>query len=180
MSIVPDPLHPAIVHFPVVLIVLGCAAAWVAVFLRRGNLPWFAAVLLTLGAAGAWTARETGQSDGGLLDNLSPKMEALLDAHEYWAGKTVLAATVTALLALTAAGLSRAPRLARSMAVVAEMTASIAAWTVYETGHRGGALVFEYGAGVQVGSSADETGSGDAGQTVSTKAKVESDAGEPD
>jgi uncharacterized membrane protein len=156
MSFVPDPLHPAVVHFPVVLIVLGCAAAWMAVFVRKGNAPWFAAVLLVLGAAGAWAAKETGKSDGGLLANMSPKMESLLDAHQNWAERTVMAATITALVAVAAAALSRFPKLARSMAVAAALAASVAGWTVYETGHRGGALVFEHGAGVRI---AVETGS---------------------
>lgn len=151
MSFIPDPLHPAVVHFPVVLILLGCAAAWVAVFVRKGNTPWFAAALLVLGAAGAWVAKETGKSDGGLLDNLSPQMESLLDAHQNWAGRTVMAATITALAAVAAAALFRFPQLARSLAVAAALMASVAAWTVYETGHRGGALVFKHGAGVRVG-----------------------------
>lgn len=149
MSFVPDPLHPAVVHFPVVLIVLGCAAAWLAVFVRKGSVPWFAALLLALGAAGAWVAKATGKADGGLLENLSPQMESLLDAHQNWAGRTVIAATITALVAIAAAALPRFPRLARSLAVVAALTGSVAAWTVYETGHRGGALVFEHGAGVR-------------------------------
>jgi hypothetical protein len=35
---IPSPLHPAIVHFPIVLILLG--AVGVAVFIRRWHLPW--------------------------------------------------------------------------------------------------------------------------------------------
>lgn len=151
MSIVPDPLHPAVVHFPVVLIVLGCAAAWVAVFLRKGNIPWFAAVLLLLGAVGARVAEVTGKSDGGLLDNSSPRLESLVDAHQNWAERTVMAATITALVAVAAAATSRYPRLARSLAVTAAVAASVAGWTVFETGRRGGALVFEHGAGIRVG-----------------------------
>ena len=173
MSFMPDPLHPAIVHFPVVLIVLGCAAAWMAVFVRKGNVPWFAAVLLIMGAAGAWVARETGKSDGGLLDNMSPQMEALLDSHQNWAGKTVLAATITALLAVTAVGLFRFPRLARSMAIVTAVAASIASWTVFQTGHRGGALVFEHGAGVHVSSPVNASGTAD--QSVPAETQLPSD-----
>ncbi len=154
MNFVPEPLHPAVVHFPVVLIVLGCAAAWVAVFVRKGNVPWFAAVLLTLGAAGAWVAKATGKADGGLLENLTPPMEFLLDAHQDWAERTVVAATITALVAIVAAALPRFPRLARNLAVAAALVAGVAAWAVYETGHRGGALVFEHGAGVHAGSAA--------------------------
>ena len=176
MSIVPDPLHPAVVHFPVVLIVLGCAAAWVAVFLRKGNIPWFAAVLLLLGAAGAWAAKETGKSDGGLLDSPSPKMESLLDAHQNWAERTVMVATITALVAVAAAAMPRYPRLARSLAVAAALAASVAGWTVFETGRRGGALVFEHGAGVHV--SPPTTTPGNEGPSIPTGAKLQSNPGE--
>ncbi len=178
MSFVPDPLHPAVVHFPVVLIVLGCGAAWVAVFVRKGNVPWFAAGLLVLGAAGAWVAKATGKSDGGLLADLSPQMEALLDAHQDWAERTVLAATITALVAITAAGLHRFPKLARSVAVAAALAASVAGWTVYETGHRGGALVFEHGAGVHANPPAAALGNED--QSGSTGAESQAPHGETD
>ena len=36
---IPDPLHPAVVHFPIVLLLLGAPLAVVAVFVRRFNLP---------------------------------------------------------------------------------------------------------------------------------------------
>ncbi len=178
MNFMPDPLHPAIVHFPVVLIVLGCVAAWLAVFVRKGNVPWFAAVLLILGAAGAWVAKETGKSDGGLLDNMSPQMQALLDSHQDWAERTVMAATITALVAVAADTLSRFPKLARSMAVAAALAASVAGWTVYETGHRGGALVFEHGAGVHISSPANTPGDGD--QSVPAEAYLQSNHREMD
>ena len=178
MSFVPDPLHPAVVHFPVVLIVLGCLAAWAAVFLRKGNVPWFAAGLLVLGAASAWAAKETGKSDGGLLDSLTPQTELLLDAHQYWAEKTVAAATVTAMMAIAAAALVRSPRLARSLAVAAALAASVAAWTVYETGHRGGALVFEHGTGVHARPLPASSGNND--QTVASKALSQFNPGETD
>jgi uncharacterized membrane protein len=150
MNLMPDPLHPALVHFPVVLVTLGSAAAVVAVFWRKGYLPAFAAVLLGLGALGAWAALASGRSDGGLLENVSPPMESLLEAHESWAERTLTAAVVAAVAAVASALLVRFPRAARGAAVAAALAASVASYTVYETGHRGGALVFQHGAGVTV------------------------------
>ncbi|MEI6394999.1 MAG: DUF2231 domain-containing protein [Verrucomicrobiota bacterium] len=148
MSLIPNPLHPAVVHFPIVLIVLGAAVSILAVFWRRGYVPTFAATLLALGALGAWAAIETGESDGGLIENAAAQVAPLLDAHEDWAKRTLTAAVIAAVIAAGAAALFRFPRAARGVAVAAALAAGVASWTVYETGHRGGALVYQHGAGV--------------------------------
>jgi uncharacterized membrane protein len=141
MNLMPDPLHPAVVHFPIVLILLGAAAAIVAAFWRGGHLPRFAALLLALGALGAWVAVETGESGGGLLETGSPQMENLVDAHQTWAKRTFALAIVAAAAAVASALVGRWPRYARGVAVVAAVASAAAAYAVYETGHRGGALV---------------------------------------
>lgn len=43
----------------------------------------------------------------------------------------------------------RWPRTARAVAIVAALLSVAAAYGVYETGHRGGALVYRHGAGVE-------------------------------
>ncbi|MBU6399491.1 MAG: hypothetical protein KGS61_04170 [Verrucomicrobia bacterium] len=146
----PDPLHPALVHFPIVLILLGAAAAIVAACWRGGQVPRFAALLLALGALGAWAAVETGESSGGLLERGSPEMEGLVDAHETWAKRTFALAGVAAVASVAAALAGRCPRLARGVAVMAAIASAAAAYAVYETGQRGGALVYRHAAGVEV------------------------------
>src|ERR1035437_6819864 len=89
---IPDPLHPALVHFPIVLILLGTMASVLAVFWRKGYVPAFAAALLVMGALGAWAAVASGKSDGGLVENTSAGVETLLEAHENWAERTLTAA----------------------------------------------------------------------------------------
>ncbi len=150
MNLLPDPLHPAIVHFPVVLITLGSVAAVVAVFWRKGYVPAFAALLLGLGAVGAWMAISSGRSDGGLLEEVTPPMESLVEAHETWAERTLIAAAIAAMAAVGSALLWRFPRAARAVAVATALGAGVASYAVYETGHRGGALVFKHGAGVSI------------------------------
>jgi uncharacterized membrane protein len=164
MNFMPDPLHPAVVHFPIVAILLGTLAACVAVFWRKGYVPAFAAALLTLGALGAWAAVETGESDGGLLENTAPQTESLLEAHENWAKRTLTAGAIAAVIAIGAAALFRFPRAARTAAVAAALVAGAASWGVYETGHRGGALVYRHGAGVNAAQSGAPAGSAAAPQ----------------
>jgi uncharacterized membrane protein len=148
MSFMPDPLHPALVHFPIVLVLFGTLAAVVAMFWRQGFVPAMAAALLALAALGAWAAVATGESDGGLVENTSAGAAALLEAHENWAKRTLTAAAIAAVLAIGSVALFKFPVVARGVAVAAALAAGTASWTVYETGHRGGALVYQYGAGV--------------------------------
>jgi len=152
MNLLPDPLHPAIVHFPIVLILLGTATAIGAAFWRRNHLPIVAGALLGLGAIGAWVSVETGESDGGLVENVSSQAESVLNAHEDWAKRTLAAASVAAVAAVLSIGLFRFPRVARVVAAVAAIAAIGASYAVYETGHRGGALVYKHGAGVSLDS----------------------------
>jgi uncharacterized membrane protein len=150
MNLIPDPLHPAVVHFPVVLVLLGTVVAAAAVFWRKHNLPLLAAVTLGLGALGAWAAVETGESNGGLLEGNSPQLESLVESHENWAKRTLAASAVAAAAALGSALLFAFPRAARAVAMATAISAAAASYCVYETGHRGGALVFRHGAGVNL------------------------------
>ncbi len=150
MNLVPDPLHPAVVHFPIVLILLGAAAAVAAALWRRRALPYLAAGFLLLGAAGAWAAVETGESDGALLDTEAGAAEALLDEHQAWAERTLMAAAVAAAMAIASAATLRWNRLSRILGIATAVTGLTAGWMVFETGHRGGALVYRHGAGVML------------------------------
>ncbi len=145
----PDPLHPAVVHFPIVLILLGAGAAIVAAFWRGGHLARYAALLLAAGALGAWVAVETGESDGGLLESGTAAREALVDEHETWAKRTLVVTIVSALAAAGSALAGQWPRVARVVAIVAALGGIAAVYAVYETGHRGGALVYRHAAGVE-------------------------------
>ncbi len=148
MNLLPEPLHPLVVHFPIVLLLVGAMAAVLAAFWRRAHLPQYSAGLLVLGAIGAWVAVETGESAGGLLEGGSPAREALLDAHQMWAERTLTASLVAAVAAVAAAATVRWPRLARGLGVATALAALTTGWMVYQTGHRGGALVYQHGAGV--------------------------------
>jgi len=81
---VPDPLHPAIVHFPIVLAFLlpifAIGAIWA---IRRGSAPrraWAVPLALSVAlAASAWAAVETGESQEDKVENIVP--DAAMDAH---------------------------------------------------------------------------------------------------
>ena len=149
MFTIPSPLHPAIVHFPIVLILLGTAVAVVAVFLRRWHLPWLAAALLAGGALGAAAATWTGGDDEEMVGKLSPQADQILEEHEEWGERTRNLAIAAGLISLaSAASATRIPKSSRGLGIAAALVASAAAYAVAETGHYGGQLVYKNGVGV--------------------------------
>lgn len=148
MNLLPDPLHPAVVHFPIVLVLLGTAAALGSVFWRGPGLRPLTAILLVTGAVAAWAAVETGETDGGLLDLNDPRAEALVDAHQEWAQHTLMTAVVAAVAAVAASVSRRWPRISRGFTLATALFALTATWMVVETGHRGGTMVYRHGAGI--------------------------------
>lgn len=149
MNLVPSPLHPALVHFPIVLILLGTIVAIVAAATVRWNLRWAAAAILALGAIGAVVAAGTGEEEGEAIDQ-TPAVSALLEQHAQWAERTEVVAIAAAILAVAAVVGTRW-RLARhGLGVVSAVAAIAASVCVFETGHRGGQLVYRHAAGVNL------------------------------
>jgi uncharacterized membrane protein len=148
MFALPNPLHPAIVHFPIVLILLGALFALAAVLFRRGNLPWLAALLLVCGAAAAAVAAWTGGQQAEMVGEISDRAEAILDQHEEWGELTRNIALAAAILALASASLARFAKVSRVLAIATALTAGAAAYALAETGHYGGLLVYKHGVGI--------------------------------
>src|SRR5579859_6745203 len=133
MNLMPSPLHPALVHFPIVLLLLGAVVAIAAVFLRKQGIPALAAGLLVFGAVGTWGAVRSGESDGGLVENTAPQVNDLLDAHESWAKRTLIFSIFAGLAAATSALSTRWPRISLAAAGAAALLAVGAAFGVYQT-----------------------------------------------
>lgn len=142
----PDPLHPAIVHFPVVLtVLLPIFALWALWAIRRGTTPLRAwSVPLALAAAlalSSWVAVETGEQQGERVERVVS--EAPLETHEETAE---LFLTLSAILAgVAAVGLARGV-VGRSARVVATLGAAALVAVAVRVGHTGGELVYRYGA----------------------------------
>jgi len=142
----PDPLHPAVVHFPIVLTFLLPVAALAALWHGRrrpgARAPWILTIALA-GAltASAWLAVETGGREEEAVERVVP--EAPLEDHEAAAERFLL---LSAGVVLTAgAGLLRgrigaAARLATTVGALGLVVAGTL------VGHSGGKLVYRYGA----------------------------------
>lgn len=151
---VPDPLHPAVVHFPIVLLLLGAPLAVVSVFLRKWHLPVLTAVVLSLGGAGAVVATWTGEEAAELAGELSGNGEKTLDAHEEWGERARNAGLVAAVLAVISAALGRRPVAGRALGAAAAIAALGAAFSVAQAGHYGGEVVYKHGVGVNTAAGA--------------------------
>jgi uncharacterized membrane protein len=144
----PEPLHPAVVHFPIALLLLGAAVAVLAVFVRRWHFPLFAAVLLSLGAIGAVAATVTGEEEEEKVEHAIPSAEPLLEEHAEWGERARNAGIVAALLAVLAAVAANKPVGGRLLSVLTACAALVAGYCVAQAGHFGGELVYRHGAGV--------------------------------
>lgn len=146
---IPDPLHPAVVHFPIVFILVGALLACAAVAFNR--LALLAAVCLVFGAAGSIIAVETGHKER--RDEIAvPEGEGrnVLNKHERDGEATRNLATGAAALACAFVFLLRRwPAAARAAAILTAAVALSAAVRVIDTGRTGGELVYHYGVGLR-------------------------------
>lgn len=169
----PDPLHPAVVHFPIVLMAFLPLAALGALYaVRRGVAP-FRAWLIPAALAGmltlsAWASLETGQDQEERAEDVVG--EQRLETHEEAGERFLIFSGIV--FALSAAGLvgGAAGRGARAVATVATLGLLVAG---YQVGHSGGNLV--YGDGTSPGVSQLTAGGGAEGGESGAESGKDSD-----
>ena len=142
----PNPLHPAIVHFPVVLAFLlplfTIGALWA---IRRGARPRRAWSIPLAGAfalaASAWLAVETGEAQDERVERVVA--EQPLSAHEEMAEAFLTGSAIVTLVAVAGLVGGRIGRAARVVTAAGAVALVVGAALV---GHSGGQLVYRYGA----------------------------------
>ena len=142
----PNPLHPAIVHFPVVLAFLlplfSAGALWAIARGARSRPTWSVPLALAVALAlSTWIAVETGEHQTERVERVVS--EQPLDRHEEMA-ETFMVGAFT-MVAIAGLGLlrGRAGTVARVTATVGAVALVAGASLV---GHSGGELVYRYGA----------------------------------
>lgn len=142
----PEPLHPAVVHFPVVLVtLLPLAAVAAVVLIHRGaavRSTWAPVVVLALALGlSAWGAVRTGENEEERVESVVP--EAALERHEDAA--ELFLPISTGVLLLTALGLLGGTA-GRNLRYAATLSAFLALGQGLRVGHSGGELVYVHGA----------------------------------
>lgn len=153
---IPEPLHPAVVHFPIVLaLLLPVAIAAGLLFIRRGarvRPVWSVMVALSaLLFAAAFVSVRTGQAQEDVVEDALAS-ERPLHEHEEAAERFLILSGI--LLAVSPIGLlaGRSGATGRAAVAVGSLALVVAIWPV---GESGGELVYEHGAAqAYVGSAA--------------------------
>lgn len=163
----PNPLHPAVVHFPIVLTMLAPLVAGFALYaIRRGTRP-LAAWGITTGllaalVLSAWVATQTGEQQEERVERVVS--ERPLESHEEAAELFLYASAavlLVSILGLAGSRLGTAGRIATSVGTLALV---FAGWNVGDTG---GSLVYEHGAANAYLSAAPGGGNADGTQRAS-------------
>jgi uncharacterized membrane protein len=142
----PDPLHPALVHFPIAFAALAPLLALAAILaIRSGFLParsWAVLVLLhALLAASSALAVWSGEREEEAVERYVA--ERHIEPHEEWGERFLWASA--GVLVISAVGLARG----RMGSVGRLATLACGAGLLglaFEVGHTGGELVYQHGA----------------------------------
>ncbi len=144
-TLLPEPLHAAVVHLPMALAVLLPLAAVLALAaIKRGAAPrptWGVMVLLVAMLIGSGlVAKETGEDGEDRVEQLVP--EGALEAHEEAADRFLVVGAVVLLVSLLGLRRDRLGGGARIATTLGTLAVLAAGWSV---GHAGGELVYRYG-----------------------------------
>ena len=150
---IPDPLHPAVVHFPIVLLIAGFVLAAMVLIRSSYSMAIASAIILTLATIGSQVALMTGEKEEDAGERAS---RAVLEKHEEAAELTRWLALGAALAAVgTVIVQKKRPAMVRPAAAATTLISLAAVGAVVWTAHQGGLLVYQHGAGVRSDSKLD-------------------------
>ncbi len=140
-----EQIHPLVVHFPIVLLLVGFLLDGVFLLLRRVAWADVSFLLVVLGVAASFAAGLTGQAAAHAIEPLAPPLKTALERHHEFAG--VINFLGTGMLALRMMVRFRG----RPLPLLAYLSLGLVTISLLVlTARRGGILVFDLGAGFEL------------------------------
>ncbi len=138
---IPDPLHPALVHFPIALIILATLCALIGL-LPGKFFPRMTAFVLVLAAVAAQYTLQAGEDAANQFLAAYPSAEALLDEHAQWAHWTYRGSFAVALLAVVSMFMLNVKKVSWLLRLLTFVGTLFLSFSVYQTGMHGGWMVY--------------------------------------
>jgi uncharacterized membrane protein len=141
-------LHPQVVHFTIVLAIVGVTLRLVSLLGKPAFASPAATTLLLLAAVSSVVSVRSGTAAHGPVERAPGARPAVME-HEEWGERTQTALLVVGAIEILGLVMRRSPkvRLVHSLAAVAGLAAVVC---VYEAGEHGGELVYGYAGGVGI------------------------------
>ena len=147
-ALFPAALHPQVVHFTIVLVIIGVAFRLVSLLGRPAFASPAATTLLVLAALSAVVSVQTGTAAHGPVERV-PGSRPAVEAHEESGERARTVLLVLGVVELAALALRRSPRVKLAHGAAA-LVGLAAVFAVYEAGEHGGELVYSYAGGVGI------------------------------
>lgn len=145
---IPNPLHPAVVHFPITLILLGTAALLLSFLFFKRPLALFSIFIILLGTGAVYFVHDTGSDAYDQLKVAYPQAKKMLNDHAHSADQTLNAAYLAAALAGLTLICFLIPPLERNQKVffiskiLFLISTLIASYSIFLTAKYGGEMIY--------------------------------------
>ena len=141
-------LHPQIVHFTIVLVVVGVAFRLVSLLGRPAFVGPAAATLLILAAGSSVLSTRSGTAAHDPVERAPGARPAVME-HEEWGERTQTVLLILGAIELVGLALRRWSK-ANLVHALAAVVGLVGVIFVYETARHGGELVYAYAGGVGI------------------------------
>jgi uncharacterized membrane protein len=141
-------LHPQVVHFTIVLTIIGALFRVASLLGRPAWLNPAAATLLLMAAVSGYVSTQSGTAAHGPVERV-PGARAAVQEHEEWGERTRNALFILGAIELVGLAMRNRPQ-AGMVRAVAAVGALVCVAFVYEAGEHGGKLVYSYAGGVGI------------------------------